>query len=93
MNKATIHDLQMLVWNSGNAFADMRLLVKGAITLYEDDAESICSLTLKQKDKRVAIACDTIGTTLYDLREKIRNMQMEYMTFSATPPTPPAETA
>lgn len=36
MNKDTIHDLQMLVWNSSNAFADMRLLVEGAITLYED---------------------------------------------------------
>ena len=42
MNKDTIHDLQMLVWNSSNAFADMHLLVKGAITLYEDDAGSIC---------------------------------------------------
>ena len=93
MNKDTIHDLQMLVWNSSNAFADMRLLVEGAITLYEDDAESICSLTLKQKDKHVAIAFDTIGTALYDLREKIRNMQLEYMTFSAGPPPPPAETA
>ena len=51
MNKDTIHDLQMLVWNSSNAFADMRLLVEGAITLYEDDAESIGSLTLDQTDK------------------------------------------
>ena len=93
MNKDAIHDLQMLVWNSSNAFADMRLLVEGAITLYEDDAEPICSLTLDRKDKHVAIAFDTIGTALYDLREKIRNMQLEYMTFSATPPNPPAETA
>ena len=93
MNKDTIHNLQLLVWNSSNAFADMRLLVEGAITLYEDDAESICSLTLDQKDKHAAIAFDTIGTALYDLREKIRNMQLEYMTFSATPPNPPAETA
>ena len=54
MNKNTIHDLQMLVWNSGNAFADMRLLVEGAITLYEDDAESICCLTLDQTDKHAA---------------------------------------
>ena len=89
MNRDTIHDLQMLVWNSSNAFADMRLLVEGAITLYEDDAESICSLTLDQTDKHAA----TIGTALYGLREKIRDMQTEYMTFSAKPPTPPAETA
>ena len=93
MNKDTIHDLQMLVWNSSNAFADMRLLVEGAITLYEDDAESICSLTLDQTDKHAAIAYDTIGTALYDLREKIRDMQTEYMTFSTKPPTSPAETA
>ncbi len=74
MNKDAIHDLQMLVWNSGNAFADMRLLVEGAITLYEDDAGSICRLTQGQEDKHVAIAFDTIGTALYDLREKIRDM-------------------
>ena len=90
MNKDAIHDLQMLVWNSGNAFADMRLLVEGAITLYEDDAESICSLTLDQTDKNAAIAYDTIGAALYGLRENFRDMQMEYMTFSAAPP---AETA
>ena len=36
MNKDTIHDLQMLVWNSSNAFADMRLLVEGAITLWQN---------------------------------------------------------
>ena len=93
MNKDAIHDLQMLVWNSSNAFADMRLLVEGAITLYEDDAESICSLTLDQTDKHAAIAYDTIGTALYGLREKIRDMQTEYMMFSVKPPTPPAETA
>ena len=68
MNKDTIHDLQMLVWNSSNAFADMRLMVEGAITLYEDDAESICSLTLDQTDKHAAIVYDTIGTALYGLR-------------------------
>lgn len=38
MNKDAIHDLQMLAWNSGNASADMRLLMEGAITLYEDDS-------------------------------------------------------
>ncbi len=93
MNKDAIHDLQMLVWNSGNAFADMRLLVEGAITLYEDDAESICRLTLDQEDKHVAIAFDTIGTALYDLREKIRDMQLEYATATTAQTSSPAETA
>ena len=93
MNKDAIHDLQMLVWNSSNAFADMRLLVEGAITLYEDDAESICSLTLDQTDKHAAIAYDTIGTALYGLREKIRNMQLEYIAFSVAPSNPSTETA
>ena len=27
MNKDAIHDLQMLVWNSSNTFADMRLFI------------------------------------------------------------------
>ena len=71
----------------------IHLMVEGAITLYEDDAESICSLTLDQTDKHAAIAYDTIGTALYGLREKIRDMQTEYMTFSVKPPTSPAETA
>ena len=93
MNKDAIHDLQMLVWNCSNAFADMRLMVEGAITLYEDDAESICSLTLDQTDKHAAIAYDTIGTALYGLREKIRNMQLEYIAFSVAPSNPSTETA
>ena len=79
MNKDAIHDLQMLVWNSSNAFADMRLMVEGAITLYEDDAESICSLTLDQTDKHAAIAYDTIGTALYDLRKRIAEMQESHL--------------
>lgn len=70
----------------------MRLLVEGAITLYEDDAESICRLTLDQEDRHTAIAFDNIGTALYDLREKIMNMQLEYVNASAAPSTPPCET-
>ena len=64
MNKDTIHDLQMLVWNSSNAFADMRLLVEGAIALYEGDAMGLQSMAHKNQQPEAAMAFDTIGTAL-----------------------------
>lgn len=91
MTKEALHSLQMFVWNSGNAFADMRLLVEGAIALYENDAESICSRTLELEDKHIAIAFDTIGTALYSLQERITNMQLEYVKASSDAPVPTSE--
>ena len=75
MNKDTIHDLQTLVWNSSNAFADMRLLVEGAIALYEGDAMGLQSMAHKNQQPEAATAFDTIGTALYGLREKARLLQ------------------
>ena len=81
------------LWVTGNAFSEMRLLIEGAIVLYESDAGDLCGLTIKTDMPKARYALNDIGTALYDLREKIRDMQTEYMTFSAKPPTSPAETA
>ena len=33
------------MWIAGNAFSEMRLMVEGAITLFEDDAGVLCRLS------------------------------------------------
>ena len=69
------NSLKDYVWNTGNAFEIMRLLVEGAITLYEEDALSLQSLARDNQQPEAATAFDTIGTALYNLREHLRKLQ------------------
>ena len=55
----------------GNDIADIRLLVEGALALYESDAEPLHRLGMKNNAEVAASAFDTIGTARYDLRERI----------------------
>lgn len=63
------------LWKSSDSTAEMRLLVKGAIALYEEDALSLQSLARDNQRPEAATAFDTIGTALYNLRERLRNLQ------------------
>ena len=82
MNKDAIHDLQMLIWNSSNAFADMRLLVEGAITLYEDDAESIGSLTLDADERSATLAGEEIPLTVREFNLLYKLLSYPKKTFT-----------
>ena len=66
-------------WNVGNDIADIRLLAEGALALYEGDAEPLHRLGMKNNEEVAASAFDTIGTALYDLREKIAEMQKSHL--------------
>ena len=70
-----IKALNTYFWNVGNDIADIRLLAEGALTLFEGDAEPLHRLGMKNNEEVAASAFDTIGTALYDLREKIAKMQ------------------
>ena len=63
------------LWKSSDAAAEIRLLVEGAIALYEGDAMGLQSMGHKNQQPEAATAFDTIGTALYDLREKARLLQ------------------
>ena len=41
------------VWITGDAFTDMRLLIEGAIVLYEEDAGDIMRLLRGEKNREV----------------------------------------
>ena len=66
------------VWITGDAFTDMRLLVEGAIVLYEEDAGDIMRLLRGEQNQEVRYAVNTIGTALYQLREHIKKLEMAH---------------
>ena len=63
------------LWKSSDAASEMRLLVEGAITLYEEDASGINKMMMDAGELIAAAGFDTIGEALYELRTHIREMQ------------------
>ena len=74
-----LNTLNTYFWNVGNDIANIRLLAEGALALYEGDAEPLHRLGMKNNEEVAASAFDTIGTALYDLREKIAEMQKSHL--------------
>ena len=66
------------LWNTGNNLSDIRLIIEGAVTLFEEDASSIGKHMTDAGELTAAAAFDTIGAALYNLRTYIRNMQEEH---------------
>lgn len=63
------------MWVAGNAFSEMRLMVEGAITLFEDDAGLLCQLARDAQNSEAQLAFNDIGTALYAFRNHIRTLQ------------------
>ena len=63
------------VWVAGNTFSEMRLMVEGAITLFEDDAGVLCRLARDAQKNEAQIAFNDIGTALYAFRNHIKILQ------------------
>lgn len=57
--------------------SDMRLLVEGAITLYEDDLTALITPAAKAEQPEAHIALSDIGGALYELRRRIKRLQIE----------------
>ena len=57
--------------------SDMRLLVEGAITLYEDDLTALISPAAKAEQPEAHIALSDIGGALYEMRRHIKRLQIE----------------
>jgi len=63
------------LWETGNAFSEMRLLVEGAIVLYENDAQTLAKLARDTRQQQAFIALDAIGKALYNMRQHIQEVQ------------------
>ena len=63
------------LWISGHVLAQMRLLIEGAIVLFEDEASVLLRLATKHKKYGASGAFDTIGTAIYDMRKHICDLQ------------------
>ena len=63
------------MWIAGSAFSEMRLMVEGAITLFEDDAGVLCRLARETDELEAMRSLNDIGTCLYEFRRQINALQ------------------
>ena len=63
---------------TADAFSGMRLIVEGAIVLYEGDAGDLSGLTIKADMPKARYALNDIGTALYELRRHIEALENEH---------------
>lgn len=62
---------------------EMRLLIEGAISLYEDETTCLMLVARENAEIEAALALDAIGTALYAVKQKIYHMQRELYEGSA----------
>ena len=63
------------LWNVGGKISEIRLIIEGAVTLFEEDASGINKMMMDAGELIAAAGFDTIGEALYALRTHIREMQ------------------
>ena len=63
------------LWEIGDSLSAMRLIVEGAVSLFENDAMPLTKLAHENQERMAAEALDTIGEGLYSLRDIIRQLQ------------------
>ena len=63
------------MWISGSAFSEMRLMVEGALNLYEDDSGVLCRLAREADELEAMRSLNDIGTCLYEFRRQIKVLQ------------------
>jgi len=63
------------MWITSNAFSEMRLLIEGAICLFEDETGVLCKLAREAGEHQANMAVNDIGTALYAFRSHIRTLQ------------------
>ena len=66
------------LWTAGIKHLEMRLIIEGAIALYEDEAEPLLGLAIKNEKYKAADAFDALGTALYSMRQHICDLQMTH---------------
>lgn len=57
--------------------SEMRLIVEGAVNVYEEHGSPLAITAKKQQEYEAASALESIGTALYSLRDHIHLLQAE----------------
>ena len=60
---------------TGSTFSEMRLLVEGAIRLFEDDTGCLLRLARDAGKHEATSALNDIGTALYEFRRYVKKLQ------------------
>ena len=60
---------------AGDRLSEMRLLVEGAITLFEDEASVLCHLARDAEEDDARSAFNDIGAALYCMRQHVIHLQ------------------
>ena len=63
------------MWIASHAFSEMRLLIEGALNLYEDDTGILCRLAREAGKIEALRSINDIGTALYELKRHIIALQ------------------
>ena len=63
------------MWITSHEFSEMRLLVEGALNLYEDDTGILCRLAREAGKVEALRSLNDIGTALYEFRRHIKTLQ------------------
>ena len=73
------------MWITSHAFSEMRLLVEGALILFEDETGILCKLARESGKVEALDAMDDIGTALYELKRIIKKLQKAHREASQYP--------
>ena len=63
------------MWITSHAFSEMRLMVEGALNLFEDDSGLLCWLAREAGELEAMRSLNDIGTCLYEFRRQIKALQ------------------
>ena len=67
------------LWVTGNAFSEMRLLIEGAILIFEEDAGPLFRLARDAEQHEAMTAMNDIGTALYEFRQHVKKLQEAHL--------------
>ena len=67
----------------GQTLEHMRLLIEGAVVLYENDVMPLYSMAMEQERYQEAAGLDTLGAALTTLQIDIRELQNAYTAYQA----------
>ena len=60
---------------TGSHFSEMRLLIEGAILIFEEDAGPLFLLVRDAEQHEAMTAMNDIGTALYEFRQHVKKLQ------------------
>ena len=66
---------------TGDVFSDMRVVIEGAITLYENYTSDLTRLATQHGMEDARTALNDVGGALYTLRQHIRKLQAAHVQY------------